>query len=164
MNYKIIDNFLQKKDFLKIKDTVLNVDFPWYYEPIINDLHEENKKDLTCYFTHLVFDNKINSSFFELINEILLTKLNYSSLIRVKCNLHPHTSILEKHEFHVDYNYPHKGAIYYINTNDGMTLLQNNIEINSIENRLLLFDSSVEHASTSTTNEKARINININYN
>ena len=63
----------------------------------------------------------------------------------------------------MDYNYPHKGAIYYINTNDGMTLLQNNIEINSIENRLLLFDSSIEHASTSTTNEKARINININY-
>jgi hypothetical protein len=164
MSHKIIDNFLKKKDFLKIKNTILSVDFPWYYEPIINDLHEKNKKDLTCYFTHLVFDNKINSDFFEILEKLLLSKLKYQSLIRVKCNLHPRTDKLEKHEFHVDYPYPHKGAIYYINTNDGKTLLQNNIEIESIENRLLLFDSAIEHASTSATNVKARINININYN
>jgi hypothetical protein len=163
MSHQIIDNFLPKKDFLKIKETILNLDFPWYYQPVINDLHEENKKDLTCYFTHLAYDNKINSSFFEILQKLLLSKIDYNSLIRVKCNLHPRTNVLEKHKFHVDFTYPHKGAIYYINTNNGKTLLKNNVEIDSIENRLLLFNSSIEHASTSTTNEKVRINININY-
>ena len=37
------------------------------------------------------------------------------------------------------------------------------VEIENIENRLLLFDSSLEHHSTSCTNVKCRLNININY-
>ena len=36
-------------------------------------------------------------------------------------------------------------------------------EIDSVKNRLLMFDSSRPHSSTSATDAKARINININY-
>jgi LmbE family N-acetylglucosaminyl deacetylase len=36
-------------------------------------------------------------------------------------------------------------------------------EIKSIENRVLLFDPSTEHHSTTCTDQKVRININFNY-
>ena len=57
----------------------------------------------------------------------------------------------------------HKTAIFYINSNNGFTVLENDTKIESIENRLLLFNGSKKHHSTSCTNSGARININFNY-
>jgi len=31
---KIIDNFLEKEDFEKIQQTMMGMDFPWYYQKI----------------------------------------------------------------------------------------------------------------------------------
>ena len=59
--------------------------------------------------------------------------------------------------------YKHKGAILYINDNNGKTILEDGTEIESKANRLLLFDASKPHNSTSCTDAKSRINININY-
>ena len=36
-------------------------------------------------------------------------------------------------------------------------------KINSVANRLITFDGSIEHASTDCTNATARVNINFNY-
>ena len=41
--------------------------------------------------------------------------------------------------------------------------LEDGTKIDSIANRILLFDSSKKHCSTTTTNTFARINININF-
>jgi hypothetical protein len=84
-------------------------------------------------------------------------------LIRIKGNVYLNTKTKITHEKHVDYNYPHKGAIYYINTNNGKTILNDEVEIDSIENRLLIFNPSIPHSSTSTTDSKFRMNINFNY-
>ena len=43
------------------------------------------------------------------------------------------------------------------------TILNDDIMIESVENRVLLFDPSLPHSSTTCTNAKARFNININY-
>jgi len=158
---KVIDNYLNQEDFLRIKNTLESWNFPWYYQKNINDSHSE--KDLNCYFTHYLFNQENGQSPFYNIIKPILDKLDIKALIRIKCNIYPRTQKLEIHKSHRDYMFNHKGAIYYINTNDGKTLLKNNIKIDSVENRLLLFNPSIEHASTSTTNAKARINININY-
>ena len=76
---------------------------------------------------------------------------------------YPRTEKLEIHKPHFDYTYKHKGAIFYVNTNDGKTILDKNKQIDSVENRLLLFEPHFLHKSTSTTNAKVRININFNY-
>ena len=56
-----------------------------------------------------------------------------------------------------------RGAIYCLNTCDGYTGFSDGTKIDSVENRLILFDSTQDHFSTSTSNAQARININVNY-
>jgi hypothetical protein len=163
-DYRIIDNFLDKNIFLNIKNIMENDEFPWFFVKQINENHDIN--DLTSYFVHMFFlesnENSRISNYFNLIVPIL-TKINMLKLIRIKGNVYQNTKTKIIHEKHVDYNYPHKGAIYYINTNNGKTILNNNLEIDSIENRLLIFNPNIPHSSTSTTDSKFRMNINFNY-
>ena len=42
-------------------------------------------------------------------------------------------------------------------------LLKVHLEINSIENRLLLFDGSKPHCSTTCSDDKCRVNVNFNF-
>ena len=158
---KVIDNFLSKEDFLKIKNLMFSWDFPWYYQHLINGHHDTN--DLDCYFTHVIFDKEKGYSGFYNFIKPLLEKIKPKALIRIKCNIYPRTDKLEIHKPHLDYKFKHNGAIFYINTNDGGTILENGKKIDSVENRILFFNSYKKHSSTSTTNAKSRINININY-
>ena len=64
---------------------------------------------------------------------------------------------------HTDYPYSHKGALFYINTNNAPTILEDGTKIEAIENRLLKFDPSFAHNSTHPTDTKTRITINFNY-
>ena len=88
------------------------------------------------------------------------------ALIRVKVNYYNSTPEVVEHCKHYDYPampLPHKGAILYLNTNDGFTRLEDGTKIESIENRLLVFDASKMHNSTTTTSFEGRYNINVNY-
>ena len=78
-------------------------------------------------------------------------------------NLYPNTEKVYEHEMHQDFDFSHKTAIFSINTCDGYTKLEDGTKIDSVANRILLFDASKEHCSTTTTNVSTRINININY-
>ena len=93
----------------------------------------------------------------------LLEKLGEGPLLRIKSNLYPNTEILHEHPMHTDYSFSHSAAILSLNTCDGYTKLEDGRKINSVANRILLFDASEEHCSTTTTNVFARVNININY-
>jgi len=159
-DYQVIDNFLDKENFLKIKNLLESSNFPWYYQHVIN--HNHSKKDLNCYFTHLLYTLETGFSHSFNVVKPIINKLKIKSLIRIKANLYPRTLKIEKHKKHIDYNFLHKAAIYYINTNNGKTIL-NDTEIDSVENRLLIFKAHLPHSSTSTTNFKTRININFNY-
>ena len=160
--YKIIDNALPRESFEKIKDTMFHSDFKWSYSPVINDYH----KDLTLYFTHMFYvfedlEHKMSPKF-DMLKPIL-NLIQPKAVIRIKGNLYPSTPTLEVHQPHKDYKYKHQGAIFYMNTCNGYTLLEDDTKIDTVANRLLLFDSSTPHSSTSTTNQKARININFNF-
>lgn len=158
--YKIIDNYLQKDQFISIYNIISSDEFDWYYVSQLNDL--QNKEDLTSYFIHLAFNQGKASRYMNIFSPIFYN-LRIKALIRVKANLYPKTSVIEKHAPHCDYSFPHMGAILYLNTNNGKTILEDGTEIDSVKNRLLIFDSSKPHSSTSSTDTKARINININY-
>ena len=81
----------------------------------------------------------------------------------MKINAYPYTEEVHEHNNHIDYSFKHNAAIFSLNTCDGYTKLKNGKKIESVENRLLKFDPSIEHCSTTTTNDLARFNININY-
>ena len=93
----------------------------------------------------------------------ILNKIEVKALIRVKANLYTYAGTQIEHGFHRDQTYSHKGAILTINSNNGYTLFKDGTKIESIENRLLLFDPSEEHSSATCTDSAKRINININY-
>ena len=78
-------------------------------------------------------------------------------------NCYPRTSKIVKHASHVDTDYDHKGAIFYWNTNNGKTILEDGTEIDSVANRMLLFNAAEPHQSTSCTDAPARYNMNFNF-
>ena len=92
----------------------------------------------------------------------LIDLINPITLIRIKINNYPQTPTVIHHQDHVDGNYKHKGALFYVNTNNGATVIENK-EVASVENKLVLFDSSKPHHSTTTSDSNRRITININY-
>ena len=153
---KVIDNFLPKDNFLDIKTILESNSFTWFFQNTVSG------KDNDYYFIHHLYNHDtISSNYFYLIKPII-DKFKMKSLIRIKCNMYPSTQKAQKHPTHRDYDFKHFGAIYYVNSNNGYTSI-NKDKIESIENRILLFDPSVEHNSVTCTDEKVRLNINFNY-
>ena len=87
----------------------------------------------------------------------------YHSLLRIKGNFYPHTETLKEHAGHRDYLYSNTGALYSLNTCDGFTKLYDGTKIDSVANRMLIFDASTVHNSSTTTTAAARFNINFNF-
>jgi len=162
--YQIIDNFLPEKNFNKIKELFFSNYLNWYYHPCVNYVEEESPDNL-FYFTHLFYQKDAPSSpYYDLINENLLSFMkDVRSLIRVKGNLYPNQNIKKRNGNHVDDVFDHKGAIFYINTNNGRTIINDKIKIDSVENRILYFNPLTPHDSENCTDQKIRTNININY-
>ena len=159
---EIIDDVLSSEDLQRINNNIFSDQFPWFYNDAVTYKKDKFGNDPNYYFTHLFYNKYISSDWLSLIGPIE-TVINPNVLIRVKANMYPSTTKLIHHKNHTDYKFKHKGAIFYVNTNDGLTILEDGTEIESIKNRLLLFDSSLTHHSTSCTNSKCRVNININY-
>ena len=165
MQYRIIDNFLPKKNADEISNTMLGSWFPWYYNNI--SVYDNGVDDINNYqLVHGFYNDKTsNSNYYNMLNP-LISKLNAKEIIRVKSNLNPHTKTRHIFDWLVDFpdiiSYA-KTAIYYVNTNDGVTLLDGGIEIASVANRLLIFDRNITHTGTTCTDTKVRCLINLNY-
>jgi|TARA_Y100001938_G_scaffold138657_1_gene204490 hypothetical protein len=153
---KIIDNLLEEKQVLEIEQELVKDTFPWFYQNCVTHKDIDN-----YYFTHMFYRDGEQSRYFNLIIPIL-KKIKFKKLIRVKGNLYPNINKVLDHPRHVDFNYTTKGALFYLNTNNGPTTVGNK-KIESVRNRLLLFNASQEHNSTTCTDAKIRLNININY-
>jgi len=167
MTYEIIDDVLPQDKFQIIKNTIVHAEFPWYMSPFVASQEEaymmkKMNDPGSSYLTHMFYTGFHVSKHCFIFSE-LLRKLDVKSLIRIKGNLYPSTEKLIHHAKHFDYDYKHRGAILYINTNDGLTVLEDGTEVESIQNRLLLFDPSKTHNSTTCTDDKCRINVNFNF-
>jgi hypothetical protein len=164
-DYKVIDNFFPKDYFNDMEELFMKVDgskIPWYYIPQINAEHTDVKTDKLFYFEHLLYYRQPNSELWDFFQP-LWEMLDMKSLIRLKANCYPQNENLIVHPAHADFPYEHKGAIIYINSCDGFTILEDGTKIDSVANRVLFFDPSKLHSSTNCTDQKARFNINCNY-
>ena len=164
--FKFIENYLPQEDFLKIKNHIVNnIDFKWQVRNNVAFYDKENKSELDDYYLFsLIYNNyQMNSIDFNTLVP-LFKKIDPKVLIRVKANAYPNINKFKEHSSHIDFDYSHLGAIYYLNTNNGYTILDYcNEKIPSIENSILFFDASKLHKSTNCTDKKFRYNININY-
>ncbi len=165
LDYGVIDNFLPQEKFQIIQSAVMDekpeTAIGWVYTPAVAHENEvENYKYF--YLIYNVYYHTILSSFYEKLIPVL-NELYFKSLIRIKCNLYPNSEKIHEHKEHVDTDYPHKAAIFSINTCNGYTKLEDGTKIDSVANRMLLFDASKPHCSTTTSDTTARFNINFNY-
>lgn len=153
-----IENFLPL-DIVENIDDLFNEKFPWYKTDYV--VNKETDKDIL--FSHALFmDNKPVSPYCQQIVYPFVKKLNITKLIRAKLNLYPRTHHIVEHQPHKDGdNENMKIAIYYLNTNNGYTLIGDRM-VESVKNKILIMPN-IEHASTTCTSEKFRMNLNINY-
>ena len=160
MSFKIIDNYLNKDDHLSLKTIMESNNFPWFFNNF--KIKKGENKLFSYQFVHIFYINdNINSDYFERL-EPLLKKINYKSLIRIKANLNPISNELIKFDEHTDQEFKCKSAIYYVNNNNGFTIIDNK-KIESKKNRIVFFDSQIKHYGTNSTNCNNRMVINFNY-
>ena len=168
MDYKVIDNFLPEDEFKSIQENLVfneGVSFN-----LVSGTTSPSADRLwDWYGVHVFYSNGLpRSVFYDDVRGIFVPKIesvvgSMKSLLRIKANFYPHTSVLQEHPPHVDYNWSHHGAIFSLNTCDGFTRLGDSIKIDSVANRLLIFDPSLQHNSTTTSTAKGRFNINFNW-
>ena len=155
---KIIDKFLTTTQNKNIEKQLMDQYFPWYYI-------DSNIKGGDYYqFTHLlVLNEKINSDYFEVIAKPILDKIKYKRLLRVRVNLFTRDSKNVACPKHQDDGTPHKVCVYYVNTNNGYTFLDQGGKVESKRNRALFFNGKIMHQVVSQTDEKKRLTVNITY-
>ena len=172
--HTVIDNFLEYEQFKGLKEAIVfNDKFP--FSPVktvtskrkkIKDI--EDKRLWSWYMLHLAYENDMPVSEFaqplmELFSPRFVDLGIIKSLSRVKINMFPYTHEVHEHEPHKDRDYPIKNALFSLNTCDGFTRLSDGSKIESVENRIVFFDGSFPHNSSTTSNAEARFNINFNF-
>ena len=163
---KVIDNFLPNYNFKQIESSLLGTNFSWYYnDEMLPENHPQYNPNL-FQFTHTFHAkyppwNGKTSSFYPLL-EICQSKLGVKDLYRIKANLNPRTMFHKRGGYHSDW--PNvTTAILYVNTNNGWTQFKSGGRVKCVKNRVVIFDSNLEHEGVTSTNEKVKVVINFNY-
>ena len=162
----VIDNFIHPEQFQHIQNVMLGSEFTWNYN---DGIVGSDDPPGTFQFTHTFFaargvtpdpDKVIKSPWLSIL-DLVVRQLGGSGW-RIKANMGPRTLDIRRNKFHIDF--PNiTTAVYFINTNNGWTEFQNGDKVESVENRIVIFDSNTMHTGTTCTNEKVRVLINFNY-
>jgi hypothetical protein len=171
MTYEIIDDFLSEKDFNILKSTFFpenkNTEkLPWNYNKGIvrdPDLSPTGYEEHDWMYSHsfISSETKKKNEFLYLISPIF-KKLSASKILDARANLLVPTEYHIHHENHIDRKTSHQVALFYVTTNNGFTVLKDNVEVECVKNRMLIFDGLIYHHSVTSTDE-IRCVININF-
>ncbi len=164
----IKDDFLPKDTLGKLKSYMLSPKVKWHY----NEFKvRSNEKTDSFQFVHTFYRLPLAKSRKSPVHddlvyvEPLLKHLDADLIIKIKANITPRTVEPNKTEFHTDFydGIGNKTAVYYVNTNNGYTEFESGEIVESVENRMVIFDGDERHRGVSCTDEKVRIIINFNY-
>ena len=172
MDLKVIDNFLDENEFnILISNTVGRKDGNQSEFRIVTDVgnfgvHSEDY--WSWYMVHMIYchdmpQNEIYPNICNLFIPRFQHIANFKTMIRIKMNAFPYTNVVKEHERHVDFSYEHIGAVFSLNTCDGYTKFSDGTKVESVANRIVFFDASKYHQSTTTSNAKLRYNMNFNF-
>ena len=154
---EVIDNFLPEEQFKMLRNILVSSYFPWYYI----DRQSYTSTENSFQFFHNFYREGDSPSEYYSIIQPCLEKLK-GKLSRAKAVLTPKSESSRCSGYHIDYK-DMKTSTYYINTNNGSTEFEDGGKVESVANRMLIFDSNLVHAGFSCTDQKTRILINFNY-
>ena len=160
----VIDEFIRKETFPQVQDIYINdKDFYWSWSNVVDD-NSCDEIDNHQFFHMFYYEHSPVSKYWSYILPIL-RKLDAKAIYSVKANCNVRTENIVRHGFHVDVptNYDSKTAILYINTNNGYTEFENGERVESVANRLVVFDSELKHTGTTCTDQQRRVVLNLNY-
>ena len=153
-------SFLEKNYFKDMQEHLFSSDFPWFFH---NSVAHKGDKDFM--FTNILYhDKKINADYYKLIVLPILERLKVKEdkLIRAKVNGYTRNNTKIKHELHTDFKEQHEVCLLSMNTNNGYTEFEFGQKFQSIENSAIIFDGKLKHRSVTQTEERLKVNININ--
>lgn len=160
----VYDNFLDTEEFLLLKKNILtnnNNTFPWFYSD-----YKVMPGDGIVQFTHIFYQNyHINSNYYKFLKPIM-DKLDPSAIRKIKSNMTFKNNYIHNFCFHTDFDNNlenQKTGIFYVNSNNGKTLFELGKQVDSVENRMVIFPTSLMHTGTTHTDTDVRCVINFNW-
>ena len=162
---KIIDNFLEDNLFQEIQKDLQSENMPWFFKT--EDV-PGNRLNKNGFFNHCYYVNsKINSVLFEKHITPFLNKLNIRKIIEVRANLTFRDKESIQSGYHIDNeNIKSKTAIYFFTKCNSKTVLRLDNELRQIEsvpNRILVFNTPIYHKVIYPTDVHKRFVFNFNY-
>ena len=156
---EIIDNFLPEEEFKSIQSFMMGGEFRWFYCE-----GRTYSDDDEFHMVHMFFQPEVggNSEHLPIWNTFM-NKVGAKKCERIKANLTFKTPTIETSPFHTDFA-DMKTSVFYINTNNGYTEFENGVRVNSVANRVCIFNSNLNHRGvTHTEGDQQRIVVNFNY-
>jgi|TARA_B100001250_G_scaffold212182_1_gene182012 hypothetical protein len=160
-NYVVVDDCLDKDYFRYLQEQMMSPDFPWLYQSEV--ANEGENKDDDFYFIHRIYESSNPVSTFYEPCEKLFQDLDVKAIVRARVLLFVNQGKRIVHDDHIDFPWPHKTALLYVNSNNGSTGFEDGSRVDSVENRVVLFDGSTPHNSSTCTDEKVRLVFSVNY-
>jgi hypothetical protein len=162
LEYKTINNFLDKDIFLDLKRILFSNEMNWHW------VDYQTTNDSNFFTNHLYKNHQFTSDIF--IKHLLqiIFKLKINALINIRANLLVNKNKELSSNWHTDNGTNNsKTAILYMNNCNGYTSLKlnNDKETNIVseENKILVFDNGILHRAVHQTDTERRIVINFNY-
>ena len=190
-SYNVIDDHLDQDYFEHIQNE-LNKAW-WSLQEEVAYHGDPDSIDEAFYFVHPIFENNSPKSDMHKVLEQFYHSIGVKAIIRTRAIMYMNQGKQIVHSPHVDMHYSHNAALFYMNDNDGFTLMADeDVEINakqdedfkspiefsrkgggdifeqqnmvvSKRNRLCVHDGSRPHCSSTPTNTKKRVLIAVNY-
>ena len=158
-----ITDYLEPAQHQHLLNTVSDGRFPWYWNDSVTYAEDQCGLDDFQFVHTLYVDFSPSSEYFSLMLPIL-ERLKPAALIRVKLNLNPRTAEPVKFQLHRDVSDTDCAtAIYYLNSNNGWTEFETGEKIPSVANQMVMFPGPLLHTGTTSTDQKRRLILNINY-
>jgi len=167
---KIYDNFLDKFTFAEMQKSCQD-ELNWKYDDCVSNRFEKTQESKIKYdwqMVHMFYNHPFHiSDQFNIVNPIV-QKINPIVMYRAKLNLNPSTEKIIEHGYHQDYQPEEYGkiftsAVYYLNNNNGYTRFRDGTKVESVENRLVTFPTTMYHTGSSCTDSKNRLVLNLVY-
>lgn len=193
MKYKIVDNFVKKNDFLKLKDRLLNHQ-EFYYVPSISGGENDPRMyyGFGCNFVteknQGKYQDRRNQQIVQQINMRIMqefgTEFGFRTVLRSRLDLTTYRGEQIKFKAHTDTNGEHWTSIFYLTTCNSPTILYDHrqlnvkelyenkinqddleefVRIDAVENRLLIFEGNYVHTGLCAHDVPVRLLLNSNF-